>query len=206
VSCASGSLTRRLCAVSSAAEREAALEPVANDAQLLLVVVVGRHGARGRPRLVARVAEAHEPLQQHLQLEERFLSAVGRQRRDPLLPRERALRREAARIAEQLRVRVSRRAVRVLAHLAAEFTCFVPGDEVPRAVRHPRAWPQVARGSAAPPGQPARRIVRSGSARTYQGPCGVPCGGVRSAADTRTRSARWRRCRCGALRTTCPRA
>ena len=64
-------------------------------------------GATRRARVVARVREAREPLEEHLELEERLLAAALGEPRDPLVARLRLLAPQAARVAQELGVGVA---------------------------------------------------------------------------------------------------
>jgi len=101
-----------LLAEQQPAERDHALHAVARERQGLAVVLGDDRRLLRGARVVARVREAREPLQEHLELEERLLAAVLGQLRDPLIARVRLLAAQAARVPQELRIGIGARAGR----------------------------------------------------------------------------------------------
>jgi hypothetical protein len=77
-------------------------------------------GALGGAGVVARVREAGEPLEEDLELEEDFVLLVEREAREPRLARLRVLAPQAARVAEQIGVRIALQGERLQAHRPVE--------------------------------------------------------------------------------------
>ena len=98
-----------LLAEQRARELDDARHPIARVREVLAEVEADDRLPPPRARVVPRVREAGQALQEDLQLEERLVLLVGREPREPRLARLLLLAAEPARVAEQLRVRVAGR-------------------------------------------------------------------------------------------------
>jgi hypothetical protein len=88
-------------------ERDHPLRGVAEDSQLLVEVLGDRRPGGRRTGVVPRIAEAGDPLEEHLELEERLLLALPGERDEPRIARGRLLATEPAGVAQQVRVDVA---------------------------------------------------------------------------------------------------
>ncbi len=90
-----------------ATQRRDAPHRLARERERVAVVLRDDRRATRRTRVVARIREAREPLEQHLELEEMLLFALADEARDELLARRRLLAPETARVAQELLIRVA---------------------------------------------------------------------------------------------------
>src|SRR5262249_25643694 len=95
-----------LLAEEDATELDDAMHRVARESERLAIVLRDDRRATRRPRVVARVREAREALQEHLELEQRLLAARLGKLRNPLLARDGLLFAQAAAVAEQIGVSI----------------------------------------------------------------------------------------------------